>query len=1491
VKLLSCKVIKKALKITLIVLLLLILMLGLLVYSFQFKSVQTWAAKKATNYLSKELNTKVDIKSLYLKPFSSIMLEDLYVLDKQNDTLLRTPLLDVQLSGFSVFNSISNRKIDFKSITLTNGSFYLKNLKDKNTNLKFILDYFNGDTTTVKKKSKPWNINFEQIALNNFHFRYKNLLVDTAVNGVNFDNVDLTRLNISANKFDLKNHLFKATIQNLSFKEKSGFEVQKLVSDVTVDSNQIELQKLTLNTPHSRIKNYFRLGFKSFNDFNDFGHKVTMGADFKEAHLSSTDIAFFVNELHKIKFELGLNGVIKGRLDNLKAKNLAIQAGQATYIKGNFSVKGLPNWEQTLMQLNIEQVTTNKKDLDLLYKDFTGKRSTAIPAIVEKFGNVSFSGQFSGFQNDFVAYGSFKTKLGRFSSDVNMKTKGAVPTYSGSIKTYDFNLGSLLDEPSLNRATVSANINGVGFDLKTLAGKLDAKVKYLDFNSYRYSNLDIKGTFRKKFFDGAVLVNDPNLKLNFKGNVNLNAALPVFHFKSDIKGAQLNKLHFLKDTIAVDAQFSSNFSGNNINNINGDLLLKQIRLVNPNNHYSVDSLYFSAKGTGKERELTLKSPLADGSLKGNYDLNTLPSYFTMLIKKYIPSLKTKFISPKPQNFAFRLNLKNLDPVTTLFIPKLKIPEQGTFVGNFNSYNNTATLNGLIKTIQYDKMIFHDLLIDESTNDDYIGMNISLSKVDLTDSLSIKNINITNFLKRDSLNFNIKLSDKNAVNQLDLYGLVEFAKDTTAKLKILPSDIIIEQQKWRIAEQVRIRLLDNGRTQIAGFVLSNGAQKIDIDGYISPKPEDKLTVAFEKFNLSSLDQLTKSVGIKLTGVLNGNAVLNSITGQPGVESDLRADSITINKTSIGNLKLSAQLDNTNKIAMVNLSLLNKGLETLNVNGKYYITSVDNKLDFHVKMDQTEAVILDPLVKDLVSNLSGHLSSALDITGMPEKPQINGNLSLNNTGFTINYLKTPYTINDKVVVKNSIINISNLQLKDNRNGSGIVNGTVDLNNLSTPDIEATIDARNLMALNTTFKDNRMYYGNAFATGKFSFKGPTDNMQIDVKAKTEDGTVFNIPLNSSSTASTYDFITYVSRDSSKNIKKGSSFNGITLNFDLTIDEKTLVKITTDYGQLEGSGTASNLQLNINSTGDFEMRGDYLISNGKFEFTAQNFISKVFQVNQGGTIRWTGDPSNAEINLKALYEVRTDINDLYTAAGLTNAQGSQQKLVQAELILTKSLTHPEIDFNFNFPNDPSVKDELATYLNDATNRNQQALSLIVRRKFATGTGGENLTRQVGSTAQDAISEFAFNKLNNFISQSNIKNLDLTIRSFNDASASLRLFRSRLVLNGSLYNNQVGNVLFNQNTTTLFNSNFNNLTKDFEAQYLISKDGKLTAKYSYRALNSTTLNSINDQLGLQYINGLGLVYQQDFDSFSEFLKNVFKGKRKNKPVNGTVKANTVLEE
>jgi hypothetical protein len=1454
------------------------MILSILLLVFQYKPVQTWAAKKATAYLSEQLHTTVSIKSLYIEPFSSVVLDDFYVLDKTKDTLLSTPKLVVDISGFSLFHSIHQRTLDLSLVKLDNGSVYLKKLKDSTTNLKFILDYFSSPDTS-KTPGKPWQVIFEKVAINNLHFRYKNQLVDTVINGVNFDDIDLTHFSTVINNMDITNHLFKGNVHDLTFHEKSGFYVKNLTTNATVDTDQILAQNLFLLTEQSSIRNYFRMKFKSFDDFMDIEDKVYMDGDFHSSRISSSDIAYFTSGLEKVKFDLGVDGRIKGYVKNLSAKNLLVTGGQATYVRGDFRLRGLPNWDNTFLELSFQQIATNKKDLDYLYSNFTGTPNAKVPDIIAKFGNINFTGRFTGLQNDFVADGTFKTKMGRFDSDINLKiNKAGVPAYSGKLSTNDFALGDLLDISAIGRTTLTADVKGSGDALKNLNESVNAKLDYIDFKGYKYNNLTLNGTFVKKLANAKISINDKNIKLNLDGSIDLAPALPVYDFTANIQDAHLHTLKLLKDTITISTNMAAKFDGNSLQNFEGSVDLSPLRVIDPRHNYLVDSIYLAANGKGADRVISLKSDFADGSIKGSYDLATLPDYFKTIVRKYIPSLQAEPVNSKPQNFSFNLNLKNLDPLTTIFVPDLKIPDQGTFVGQFNSTNETATLNGYVKTIHYGKTVFHDLIIDEITSNGQLGVNVSLSRVDITDSLFIKNIDISNIIRRDSLDFNIKLADKNATNQLDLYGLVQFGRDTTAKIKLLPSDVILEHQDWKLQDQAQIRFLNN-KTQVQGFQLSNGAQKVKIDGFISDSPEDKLKIVFEKFGMATLDQITRLSGIMLKGSLNGNITLSGITKSPAMDARLGIDSLMMNKTLVGDVKIESALDNDRQEAAVKVSINNRGSETMNIGGIYSLAkdAGDNALNFNVKMDHAETIIFEPFIKDLVSNPGGTVSSDLKLSGPVDKPQLNGDVTFANTSFTVNYLKTAYVLNDKVSVSNSVISINNLTLKDTHGGQGIINGKVDLNNLKNPDIEATIEAKNLMALNTTFKDNHIYYGTAFGTGTFAFNGPVNSMKINIKARTLAGTVFNIPLNTSSTAGEYDFIKFVShKDIVKAVAGPKAFDGVTLNLDLTVDENTTVKISTDYGILEGSGKATNLLLNITSLGDFEMFGDFLISSGKFEFTAKNFISKNFVVNQGGTIRWTGNPSNAEINLNAIYEVRTDIANLYSAAGVASPKGNEQVLVQAELIITKSLLQPNIDFDFNFPTDPSIKDDLGTYLTDYNNRSQQALSIIVRRSFASGNAS-NLTNQVLGTAGDAVSEFAFNKLNTFISQSNIKNFDLSLRSFNDASATFRLLNNRLVLNGSLFSNTGGNDLFN-NSGNLLNSGYNNLTKDFEAQYLIRPDGNLRARYAYRVLNSTTLNTI-DQLSVQYVNAVGLVYQKDFDTFGEFFKNFFGGnKRKNQP-------------
>jgi hypothetical protein len=1441
--------------------------------------VQTYVAKKAAEYLSKELNTTISLSGIYIKPFQSVVLEDLLVLDQQKDTILSTPKFLVNINQFS----LKKRIIAVNTVQINNGSFFLKSYKDKSTNLDFIIDYFDsGPPPKVKKKKKPYQISFDRIILNNISFKYKNLRRDTVIRGVNFDDVALSNLNGIFEKLNTKDHILQANIKDLTFKEKSGFYLKNLTAFTTIDTNIIELKKLMLVTNRSRLSDYFQMRFKSFEDFDDYINKVRMNANFQDSHISSHDVSYFTSDLDQMNLDIDVHGQVTGLVNNLRAKKLSIKAGKATYIKGDFMLKGLPYINETFMELNIEMAGTNKADLDEIVTNITGKKAKVVPKIIDKFGNINFNGSFTGFKNDFIAYGEFKTRLGRVVSDVNMKIdKKGTPSYTGNVKTYDFNIGTLINEKMLGKISASLYVKGKGTEINSLSEKLNGDIDYIDFNNYRYRNVKIDGTFDKKYFDGSLKINDKNVQLAFDGGVNLNPKLPVFNFKATIKNAKLRALKLYKDSLKIDAVFSTNFSGSNLNNIQGNLRLQQIRLNNVKGIYNIDSVQLQASGLGKDRSLTIKSDILDASIKGQYDLNTIPSYYKALAKKYIPSLKADIVAFNDQIFQFNLTIKRFEPIAELLVPGLEIEDQAVFAGNFDSPNNTATLNGFIKKLKYKGVIVNNIIIDENTSTNQLQAIITSDRVDLNDSLYIKNVNISNILRNDSLSLNVKLSNEDDVNQLDLNGLIEFANDTTAKISILPSILKVNNEEWKIQEKVKISFHE-GKTEISNFDLNNGKQLLTLDGTLSSDPNDLLLVGFKDFSLTTLNPFVKTLGLKLNGNVNGETKLSNILKSPEIHDNIKIDSLVFNDTYIGSLTDTSSYDRSKNIANIFTNIVAADRETLRASGNLDLEK--KEIDLAVKLDKSELAVLGPFVKKLVSNLKGHISSDLTVKGPFEKPSIKGEITFDKATMTINYLKTTYSITDEVAVDNSVIELNDLKLLDVANNEAIANGSVDLNDINNPTLDVTVNATDFMALNTTEKDNSLYFGQAYATGTFKFKGPTNKMFIDIDAKTEKGTVFNLPLNSSETVSSKDFITFVSKDTANYVKKQTSFDGLTMSLKLTVDANSTANIFTTLGNLSGKGYSKNLALKINSLGDFEMSGDYIIESGSFDFTAQEVINKKFSIRQGGTIRWTGNPTTAQINLKAIYALRASTTDLYAAANRESSNANERVLTEVEMGLSGLLLKPDIKLDVFFPSNPAIKEEMQSYFNDDNNRNLQALSLIIRRSFAPGTGKEDLGKQLTSGVASTATELLFNQFNNVLSSLNLDFVDINIRSLSEANASFRFFKDRIVLNAGIVDKRSTNDL------SPIGFSRDNVGGEVEVLALIKKDGTLVGKLANKP--PTQQSIFNNGLSQTNVTSVGLIYTQQFDSFREFVQKISgKLRREEKKKQADAEKKTAEEE
>lgn len=1436
-------------------------MTALLLFTLRFKPVQTYLAQKATNYLSNELGTKVSLDGIYIVPFKSIVIEKLLVLDQQKDTLASFPKFTIDINKLS----IKERQLRVKKIWIDSGQFFLKDYPNHATNLDFIIDYFDKPSVKPKVKKKKFELYFQKITLQNLNFKYKNLRHIHTSEGINFEDIEAQNLNVELENLTNTSHLLNAEIKNISLKEKSGFKLNKLAGQLIFDKKFIEIKDLEILTDRTRIRDYYRMDFKSGKDFKDYENKIKMTTNFKDSHLSSYDIAFFVPSLKKIKLDLDLNGSIKGAVNDLRAKNLMIKAGRATFVKGDFNLKGLPHWNDTFIDAKVDLAGTNKKDLDEILTDISGKTIKHVPEIISKFGNINFNGYFTGFQNDFIAYGEFKTQLGRLNSDVNMKIdKDGVPTYQGNLKSFDFNIGEILHQKLLGKITSTLTIKGRGTELEKLKEDLKGDISYLDFKGYRYRNLTVNGLFEKKFFDGNLKIRDKNVSLDFDGTVNFNPELPIFHFNANLQNAQLKTLNLYKDSLLVDARFKTNFSGKNLDNIQGLLALQHIQLKNSSGDYHIDSVALIAKGMGADRSLAINSDILEAKIHGQYDLNSIVSYMKSIVKKYVPSLKTPIFAFKPQAFDFQLKIKNFAPLANFISPTLEIQENSMLAGNFNSTENSVTLGGIIKQLKYKGITAQNIIIDQSTTARQLTAIVTSDKVNFNDSLYIKNVNISNILRNDSLALNIKLSNEDDANQLDLNGLSEFFTDTT-KISILPSNLKINSEDWHIQDKVQIGF-NEGKTKIEHFSLSQGKQELKIDGIISNDPKDLLVIGLANIKLQTFNPFLKSAKINLQGTANGQTQVFGVLKEPIIKNNFSLDSLGFNQVYIGNLTDTSSYNSVSKQINVFTKIHSDQKETLNIKGG--IDLIRKNIDIKAILEDTKLMILNPFLSHLISNIDGSITANLDINGNFNNPQINGDIKLNKGQFTVNYLKSTFIIDDKINVKNTNLLLSNLVLKDIEGHKGIANGNVDLKNINTPHINVVVNADHLLALNTSSRDNSLYYGKAYGTGRFSFTGPTNDMLIDIDARTEKGTVFNLPLNNSEKISDKDFITFVSKDTTKIVERKTSFNGLTMNLKLKINPNTTANIYTILGKLSGTGNAE-LEMNISKVGDFEMKGDYNIENGAFDFTAREVINKRFEIRQGGNIRWTGNALNAQINLKAFYSLRTPLGDLYQAANRDGSNNANLNAVtEVEMGLTNLLMKPDIKLDIFFPANPAVKEELQSYFNDGNNLYSQALSLIVQRKFAPGTGKDNLSQQLGKVGEGTATDLVFNQLNNVLSTLNLNFVDLNIRSLNEASASFKFFNDRIVVNAGITDLSKKT---NDNTQNLQNERGTEL----EVLGLIKKDGSLVGKIANKP---PTIQSIFANPGIdpyKNIFSLGLTYSQQFDSFREFLHKIT-GKHKN---------------
>ncbi len=1469
----SRKIIKKILQITALLLFLAFALPATAFLLLQSSRIQAFAVKKVTALVTDNLQTRFSVGSIDMAFLYRIRLNEVYLEDVHGDTLGYAGSVTV---GIRRINPLK-RQITIRSVNFDKAYLSLYIDSTHTVNLNYLLDRLKGDG----KGEGGWKVKFNNLRVRNSRFSLRSFDAEPVAYGVNYSDMRLTDINGDVRHFNPGKDSLSFDIRSFQFREQSGFVLHRLSGKFSEARTFLKLYDFRAETPHSSMKGRaLTLKFTDYDAFKagSFVQQVRMLADLDPSVIDFYDIGFFAPAFQETHQEVTVSGIARGTVSNLKTKKLEIRFGEGSVVRGEINMEGLPDFRSTFILADIRELSTQAEDLRAFH--LPGGKTLRIPEQVYKLGRISYTGKYTGFIDDFVAFGKFSTRLGTLSTDLLFRPDTArTIDFEGKLRATDFDLGTLLNaRDNIGRISLSVSVSGVSAAGGSINADLKGNVQRFEFRGYNYSNIALAGHLKDNTYDGSVNIRDPNISLEFLGEVNLAGEKAAFDFTANVTDANLYALNLDRS----DPDFTASFyliakgKGNSVNNLNGEIRLLNSLFTRKDQQLQVYDCSIVADDRQNLNHLQVRSDFLDADLSGHYLLTQAGKTFRSFLQAYLPSLSDSTGTDNhlsTADFNLKATVKNARPLLDFFLPGWYVADKSTLNCTFRGSENALALTVQSPQLQLGALRWTNLAVSANSSPEALVLE-ACSKYLSMGSLRLENLSVSSASAHDSSRIGVKWNNwQDLLDRGDIRAVANFSRQggsyTRTVIDLLHAGVVTRDSAWTVSPG-RITL-DTTRVEVGNLRVSHDDQYFTLGGVLSENPDDNMSLIFDHFNLANLNGLLKSSGFSLGGELNGKASISDFYRNSLFTSQMNIDSLTINKEILGNSTILSSWDDRRKAIQVEAYTMRENLKTLKVNGSY-VPAGEGKLNFSLELDKLRMNLFNPYLKNIFSDLRGIASGKIQLTGSPKKPVMNGEISMQKTAFTVDYLKTRYNFTEKLEVENNNVYFDNVRVFDQKGNSAYLTGAIRNKYLKDFLFDLTLRSTDFLCLNTSAGDNSMFYGTAYATGVVRITGPPKNLTMDITATTGKNTSIKIPLSTEGKVSEYNFITVVKTDTSSVYEEEPenryqvNLSGMQINFDLTVTPESEVQIIFDpkLGDIIRGRGSGNLDMKINTAGSFLMYGDYVIEEGDYLFTLQNFINKKFNIESGGRIRWNGDPFDATIDVVANYRTKASLGDLRPTL---SSEQQNKIMVDDRLTMTGKLMKPDVKYDINLPN-ASETDRLtvANAISSSEELNKQFISLLVQNRFvpSSSMGSSGSSSAYSNVAGVNASEFLSNQLSHWLSQIN-NDLDVGInyRSNRELKAdgsnrSLRSDEIQVVLSTQLFNDKLtinGSVDVATNAAVYASDN---IVGEFDIDYKITKNGKFRVK---------TFNHTNNEMLYEYspyTQGLGIFYKEEFNSLGE---------------------------
>lgn len=1458
---------------------------------FEIPAAQNFVAREATEIISRKLGTRISIDRVDIGLFYRVSLDGFYVEDFQRDTLLYAGRLDARIKSLGLFGG----GLVFSRAELSDARFCLRETPDGEMNIKQVVD-------KLSKKDKAraegkFRLEIERLETDGLDFCMERLEHRNPSYGVDFADMHLIDIRAELKNFTIDGPVIHTDIGRLAMRERSGFVVEDLAGCLCIANGCIDIREGHIRTAKSNIElpSLSLIGL-DWALYKNFVEEVDITAQVVNTTLSSDDIAYFSPKMKDWHLTLtDVNADVSGPVADMSGSLRSVRTGADTKLSVDFAAQGLPDVGKGHFKADISELTTSAADVDRLAAALTGKNlPDEVLRIAKNAGKIGLTGKFDGTLTAFAADAALATEIGGATCLLQVSSlRDGCRGVLGDVKTSSLQLGELLENDLLGPLSLNVHVNGE-LSSEHSDAEVSGEILRLGINGYDYDSLRMKGHLVNREFNGLIEARDRNLRFDFRGLLDLNdEQRPRYDFALDLEEANLAALGVnRRDSVSVlAARIAARAVGRTLDDLNGIIFVRDVSYRYNDRELAADSVVIVGRNSLSDKFIRLRSDFVDADYEGKTSYKEVFAYLQQRFRDYVPTLDGgpgwQAQHPDTVELAdgysqLTVNVRKINPLVNAVSPGLQIADGSQLLLRINPANDKLSFEAASDYIERGRMLVTRLNLDAHNRGDSLVFAASTEDLYLN-SFHMSRVGMSGGAKDNKLELITDFADTIG----DVSGRIGFRSEFARgrgpagrqiDLRLTPSYISRGEKTWNIYTDGITA--DTSRIRIDRFRMVNAGQQLLLDGVVSRRLQDSVQLTLHNFELAPFSQFTSSMGYRVDGRTNGSATMKAVLGAGEVQADIVVDSISINDLAVPSIWLRSRWDFIQNRAGI-LVQQRENLDTL-VRG-FYAPS-QKRYYARATLDAVELSALDPLLKGVVERTGGNADVDIALRGSGKEANLSGQIAVRDFTTTVDFTQVTYTMPRAVIeVKNNHLIAEGVPLYDPEKNEGLFSIDLNLEHLSNISYSVKVLPKELMVLNTTSKDNDLFYGRIFASGSATIAGSKGGVKMDIVATTEGDSEFYMPLSGQSNAKTADFVTFVTPEQidttdylvrkkllfqQQGRKKEAAGSTMDITMALNVQDNTAFQLVIDPtvgSALKGRGNGM-LNLHINpGNGIFNMYGDYTLIEGSFLFSLQNIITKKFIIESGSMIQWTGEPVDARLDINAVYKLKTSLQPLLntvTASSDDDQSGSRisdrSVPVDCKIHIGGRLSNPQLDFSVVVPvTDIETQAAVASVLNTQEAQAQQFISLV-----ALGTFSNSGSANIGASSGVATGlEMLTNQLTNWFSTDDYR-IILNYRAGSEMTGDEVDFGfSTNLINNRLLVEVEGNYIIDNKQAV--SNNVSNFMGEAHVTWLIDKSGNLRLKAF-----TQTIDRFDENQGLQE-TGIGISYKEDFNNFKDLKQRI----------------------